>query len=154
MLICWCVIDFSLGIHVLLCHFIFFHCFNRLLSRVNRLHCVAMWLSIYKIFGFNQLTHGLIDYHLCICGVMVQSVVLIDYCIILIDYVLGLKLFLSLCYVVIDYGFILIDYMLWCMASLGLGIVAVLRRSLCYLFSSFFIFSSLINHHLNLHWLT
>ena len=50
---------------------------------------------------------------------MVQSVVLIDYCIILIDYVLGLKLFLSLCYVVIDYGFILIDYMLWCMASFG-----------------------------------
>ena len=36
MLICWCVIDFSLGIHVLLCHFIFFHCFNRLLNCFNQ----------------------------------------------------------------------------------------------------------------------
>ena len=46
-------------------------------------------------------------------------VVLIDYCIILIDYVLGLKLFLSLCSIVIDYDFVLIDYMLWFMASFG-----------------------------------
>ena len=127
MLICWCVIDFSLGIHVLLCHFIFFHCFNRLLSRVNRLHCVAMWLSIYKIFGFNQLTHGLIDYHLCICGVMVQSVVLIDYCIILIDYVLGLKLLFGILFCcnrlllhfnqlhVVVYGFFWLCFIFFCM---------------------------------------
>jgi len=97
-----------------------FHCFCWLLFRVNRLHCVVVCLSFFETFYFNWLPHRLIDYRLCVCGVMVQGFLfLIDYYIILIDYMLGLKLFLVFCFVVIDYSFILIDYMLWFLAFFG-----------------------------------
>ena len=101
MLICQYVVDFSLK---LLVYFVisYFHCFNRLLFRVNGLHWVVVCLSIFETFYSNRLPfRGLWCYGS-------RFSVLIDYCIILISYMFGLKLFLAFCSVVLDYDFVLI----------------------------------------------
>ena len=67
-------------------------------------------LSILKIFRFNQLPRVLIDYHLCVCGVLIKTVCLNRLPICFIVYLLVSKSFVWISFYFNQLLNVLIDY--------------------------------------------